>query len=69
MKVSSLKNRVRKITMMCNGLIDEIFNESNCCTKLQEKVDECEVVIDLMQREFAGKEGKYESVIAYMNSY
>ena len=69
MKVSSLKKRVTKMTTMCNDLKDEIIDESNYCTELQEKVDEYEVVIDSMQREYAEKEDEYQSIIEYMDLY
>jgi len=68
-KLTSLMSTIRKMTSTCNDLKDEIVDESNYCTELQEKVDEYEVVIVSMQREYEEKESEYKSIIEYMDFY
>jgi hypothetical protein len=68
-KVTSLMSRLQTMISMCNDLKDEIIDESNLCTELQEKLDKYEVVIDLMQREYEEKESEYKSIIEYIDLY
>ena len=68
-KVFSLMRKVQMMTVVCSELKDEISDEYNTNAALQEKVDEYEVIIDTMQKEYAEKVAEYDSIIDYMDSY
>ena len=64
---------IKHWTGVSNGLTDDILDEQQVRAELQEKVDEYERVIDVMQADFeeqrAEQETHYESVIQYMDHY
>jgi hypothetical protein len=68
-RVYSLTRKVQAMTLVCAELKDEIADEYNNNAELQKKVDEYEVIIDTMQREYEEKVADYDSIIAYMDSY
>lgn len=68
-RVMLLIKKVRTMTELCNDLKDEIADEYNQSAELQMKVDEYEVIIDSMQKEYEEKVAEYDSIVAYMDSY